>query len=198
MKEMIDQKSQKGKYKMGADNLRYGVMLTVLMAVFFVLVGCGSRIDQEVAKYKGEGVIRKLKSPGLLGVSGCSVAMPHFDLSQPFQTRYDLSGLPQMDQCYVVYLILPGIYREEIPVTLSLQIFRDGECIRSLSSASEKMANSFGGEYGAGSNRYYFPDQGFIMCTGGTNKWSLIISCTNSQLSEVSDSFIFVSAGGFK
>lgn len=81
------------------------LILTVL--VFAILAaGCDRALKTQIAGYQGDGEIRYLKSPGLLGISGCDIKMPSFDLSKPFYAEYDLLGLPNAKAKYVVYLVV--------------------------------------------------------------------------------------------
>jgi hypothetical protein len=182
----------------------------LLLMVALTLCGCDYKMKQSIKAYQGDGEIRYLESPGLLGRSGCDVKMPSFDLSKSFHAEYNLSGLPDAKAEYVVYLVVYGAYYDEIPVRYNLKIFKDGREVKNLSSKVKKVTNAYGGSYdrkhrsGMGDNRFYFfayendLEGSYIKVSEKDSKWSLIVSCENEHLSEPVEAYILISAGGFK
>lgn len=178
----------------------------LLAVTVMTLCGCDYKLKQSVEAYQGDGEIRYLKAPNFLGISGCEVEMPHFDLSKPFYAKYNLTGLPKAKTHYVVYLIVPGEYRQELPALFSLEIYKKGQKVKELSSLVKKLTNSYGGAYGPGrgDNRFYFhsynddQNMGGITVDEPEEEWRISVSCENSNLADPVDAYILISAGGFK
>ncbi len=181
-----------------------------MFMAMLVLTGCDRQLKQAINNYSGDGAIRYLERPGLLGRSGCAVKMPPFDLSKPFHAEYDLSGLPGTRSKYVVYLVVYEAYYKEFPAHYNLKIYKDGKMVKNLSSKMGKVTNAYGGSYdkkhtpGMGDNRFYFfsyendPEGSYITVLDDASKWSLSVSSENKNLSEPLEAYILISAGGFK
>jgi hypothetical protein len=176
----------------------------VMLAVLAIspLCGCqGFRAADKVKKYRGDGVLRFLKGP-LLGSSGWAVRMPALDMSIPSSAEYDLGGIPQAVNYYIVYLIVPDPcpMTEILKGTCVVQIKKNGAVVKSKSGSISEMTNTHGWQNGNKLNRfYYFDDRstGFYV-TDTTSKWSVAVSCSNANLKVSVPAYVEIRAGGYK
>ncbi len=166
----------------------------LIMSLF--ICGCDMELKRGIQNYKGDGTIRYLEPPGVLGRSGCAIEMPRFDLSKPFHADYNLSGIPQIAGYYVIYLVVPGPRRPEnvLDTVFIISISKDGKLITRLSSTVNDIAKG----YWKGKNWFYFQRKGVITVDNDKERWSLAVSCENTSLTERVNAYIWISAGGFK
>jgi len=192
----------------GVTMMNIAMFLTKMVLVFMValiLTGCDYQLKKAINNYSGDGEIRYLERPGLLGRSGVAIKMPPFDLSKPFHAEYDLSGLPRNRSKYIVYLVVYEAYYREFPARYNLKIYKDGMEVKTLSSDVMKITNTFGGTYTPkGYNRFYFfsykndPEGSYITIPDKSSKWSISVSCEGKDLTNELEAYILISAGGFK
>ena len=153
-------------------------------------------MKQEIETYRGAGKIRYLKAP-LLGVAGCAIEMPRFDLSKKLHAQYNLTSIPAGSN-YIVFLIVPEPcpLQEVLQGTFSIQIEKDGEVILESTSKIGDMKNSSEPKR----NRFYFSGEKQLVfdVDNTTSQWTLIVTCSNTILKEPVQAYIEISAGGYK
>jgi hypothetical protein len=186
--------------------------------ILFGCAGCNIESEKDLRQYHGDGVARHLKSPGLLGIDGIAIEMPHFDLSKGLVKEYDLSGIPKGGP-YHLYLVVPSSSPTDTVFLNSIEkrhcsftIKMNGVEVSTYSASLKAMINS---QYGwwenldgtnkqwIGFNRFYFDDFGKetkmqIEETSTSKKWTLSVSTTNEFLTEPIDAYILIERGGFK
>ena len=161
-----------------------------------LLVGCNtSDLKQAIEEYTGDGKIRLLEAPPL-GTPGCAIEMPHFDLSKHYTAEYVLTGLPPGME-YTIFLIVED--RDDLETIvqgiISYTIKKNGLILRKISSKISKLRNSREN----GKNRFYSDDpKSKIIVIARDDNWSLSVESMNPMLKRTVETYIEISAGGFK
>jgi hypothetical protein len=169
------------------------------LILLLVVAGCDHKLKAAINSYSGDGQIKYLEAPGLLGTSGCSIKMPSFDLSEGINTKYSLSGIPANEN-YVVYLVVKDpVHIEQVQqVFFSYQIKEGENIIAEVSAPLKKFVDGQGG----GLHRFYFwysnPQAPYVSL--GYTKDSAVISVSskNQKLAGKINAYIEISFGGFK
>lgn len=185
---------QKNSEQKMVSKIKYFVLAFLIITSFF-LFGCDSELKKAIADYQGDGEIIYIEGQ-LLGSSGVALKMPSFDISKPFEVKYQLAGIPNRNR-YIIYLVVP----EPCPInkvlqgSFELQIYQNNILVNKITaSALKEMTNSVGG----GENRFYFYEKGqFDVAKIGEN-WSIKVKSINESLSISVNAYILISAGGFK
>ncbi len=181
-----------------------GLFLLALLCLCGILngYGCGSgEIDmkKQIANYKGDGAIKYLEKPNVLGCSGVLVDFPDFDLSTDFHAQYNISGLPS-GKDYLVYFI------PSVPVNAdalhngicSYSIKKEGQIIEEKSAQIAQMQR----EIGANGSKYYFYKRGsgpeYIDIEAQNEKLTLAVTYVNRGNLSNGRAFFRIARGAFK
>jgi len=177
----------------------YGGIILVLV---LLVAGRNYPLKRSVRKYQGDGDIRYLPPPGLLGVSGCEIRFPATNFSGGFVAEYDMMGIPE-GKYYTPYLVVPdAMFREEmLQGRCSFLVKKNGQKIFGSSSRIGDMTNFRKGSDGL--NRFYhfvFEDQEDFRfdVKGRKSSWSLRVECETAITNEQIDVFVIVARGGKK
>jgi len=176
--------------------MKMGLLLTLLVSA-----GCGDRaLKSQISRYRGDGKIRYLESPGLLGASGFEIRMPSVDLSTPVDIQYNLAGMPI--GAPMVYLVIenPCPLKEVLRGNYTLDIKRDSKSIRILSSELSRITN---GQWSKANHFYFSGNEGKhsksrIVNEDPDSDWSLSVSWENPHLDKPLEAYILIRSGGRK
>ncbi|MCK5915506.1 MAG: hypothetical protein KAG92_05155 [Deltaproteobacteria bacterium] len=175
----------------------------IFFLVFLIaLSGCDFQMKSAIDNYKGDGQIKYLEAPGILGASGCSIKMPSFDLSKNFDKTYSLSGIPA-NKSYVVYLVVKDPAGIELikQSHFCFQIKEDNKTIRNVSASLKDFIASVSGGV---TEFYYFknrqpPETDVHVPMGYTELLTtILISYQNKALVNNQDGYLEIRFGGSK
>lgn len=103
--------------------------VAILAGIVFFWSACSL---PPIPEHQGDGVFRNIsRRIGLIPLPGYTISMPEFDLTQPFQAEYKVSGLTNLGRKCGVYLAFddpelnlakPIGQEKERPPTLSLML----------------------------------------------------------------------------
>jgi hypothetical protein len=175
----------------------FAISFLAVIGVFFC--GCNeTQMKSAIKQYRGQGVIQVLPAP-LFGAPGYRIEMPVFDLSKPLNVEYRLDGIPRGKYDYTIYLVVPKPCPfDSVSLGLcSFEMKKDGKIIKMLTSQLKDItAQEDFDKY-----KFYFYDnnaKNYLSIDDATSKWSLVVVCTNSILTQNVKAHIEISEGGEK
>lgn len=171
------------------------------LVIFLILVGCDRESKNAISKYSGDGIIKHLPSPGLLGIDGVEIKFQNFDLSQDYSAKYSLQGLPTGTP-YMIYLVVPDpAPLDEIKNNnLQVRVFNKDTVILDLSRPIEKMINN----QEQGLNRFYclegYQDMKVSSQVDAKTEgsYSIEMNYENTNVSEKVFGYLLLERGGYK
>lgn len=178
--------------------------ILLLLVSAFVFCGCkkDDNLKTSIQSYKGDGQIRYLEAPGVLGVSGCEIRLPYIDLSRNQTTKYNLSGIPT-GKDYVVYLVLPDSNRlnELLDGEFSYQIKSNDIIQKDNKSHISKMVKT--GKDGISNNMFYYWNPDKITDTSfdidnNYDNYSITINYHGKPATNQILGYVLISRGGSK
>jgi len=168
-------------------------MLLIIGIPYYFLGHRESKRD--IRAYQGDGEIRYIPVNCFMCIDGCTVEMPHLDLSKGIDMEYSLYGIPK-GRKYVIYLVVPkpSPHEKVIQGTLSFTIRKDGKTINSMSAKVKDITNGMW----SSKNWFYFFGEGYLFVKEDHSPLSLAVKYTNEHLSESTEAYIVIQRSGGK
>lgn len=185
--------------------------ITIIIILFFVVIVGGCIVVPNIigakraSEYSGEGTLKYLKAP-LLGISGWTLELSHFDMSKGIDKSYSLAGLPE-GKLYMVRLVVkdPCPLDEVKKGNFSFRLTNGQEIIRELPSTSiSQMINSYDTE----KNKFWYynensqqPDSVWeysFNVTKARPALTLSVSIHNKSLGQPVEAYVLVERGGYR
>jgi hypothetical protein len=173
----------------------------ISLVLCFILVGCNHESKSAISKYSGDGKIKHLDSPGILGIDGIEIKFKKFDLSKNFNAKYSLQGLP-VGKPYMIYLVVP----DPVPLnefksnSFQLRVLNNGRVALDLRRPIGKMINNQQQRL----NRFYclkgYQDmqESSQVDAKTEGNYSIELNYENTKLNERVFGYLLLERGGFK
>jgi len=188
---------------MDKKNMQFLLLIMLAMVCLTVLInGCGkddTDMKKQIEKYRGDGAIKYLKKPGVLGRSGVAVDFQDLELSRDFQSKYNISGLPA-GKDYLLYFI-PSESNDTKALQkgiCSYKILEEGKIVEEKTAQIADMQR----EISPSGSKYYFYDKGtgprYISFETNAKKLEMFVTYKNLGNLKQGRAFFRISYGAFK
>ena len=175
--------------------------ILLILALCSLSAGCGNESKSAISKYTGDGLIKYLPTPGLLGIDGVAIKFSNIDLSKNSNSKYTLQNLPLGDP-YIVFFVVPDPAPLDTIMknSLNLKFINNGNITREIDLPIGKMINN----QGADLNRFYALEgvnglevSSELDVKSGDN-YSIQMSYKNNNFTSPSLGYLLIERGGYK